>query len=140
VVAAVVALAGCGGGGDDRLTKAEYIAQADAICQEANAKIEALGAPETLADLAAMGQQSVQISEQQLAKLRALRPPAEDEATLNGAYDLVEQQIGITKQLVAAARAKDMDRINSLVAQGNDITKQAGKIAGDYGLRQCGSS
>lgn len=50
-VAAVLALPACGGGGE-RLTKTEYIAAADAICEEANRALNELGEPGSLAELA----------------------------------------------------------------------------------------
>jgi hypothetical protein len=137
VVAAL--LAACGGGGGDRLTKAEYIVQADAICKQADGEIAALGDPKTLAELAELADRAVAIGRAELSKLRALKPPRADEATLDQAYDLIGRQLDLAGQIAAAARAGDQAKIQALVEQGNPIGREARKIATDYGLKQCGS-
>jgi hypothetical protein len=140
--AAVVASAGCGGGGgqgDDRLTKEEFIAQADAICKEANDKLDALGEPANIEEVATFAEDAIAIQEDALARLRALKPPAEDEATLNEAYALLDQQVELGRQIVTAAEAGDVAAIEEIVAQGEPINDQADQIATDYGLKECGN-
>ncbi len=144
--AAVAALAlagvaaGCGGGGGgDRLSKEEYIAQADAICKQANEEIDALGEPATLEEIVTLAASAIEIQEESLAELRALKPPEEDEATLNEAYDLVEQQVEVGKQVKAAAEAGDMETIQTLIAENDPLDEQADQIALDYGLTECGN-
>jgi hypothetical protein len=122
------------------LAREEYIAAADAICADANDAIDALPVPQTLDELAVQGEKAVAIAEQQLAKLRALQPPAADQATLNEAYDLIEQQIELIRQVVEAAKAGDTATIDALVAQGEELEAQADAIAQAYGLTECGSS
>ncbi len=79
VVAIALLAAGCG---DDRLTKEEYIAQADAICKEGNEKMLALAVPTGLEEVAELAGQAIEIQEQAVADLRALKPPEADEAIL----------------------------------------------------------
>jgi hypothetical protein len=131
-------LAGCGGGGgDDRLSKEEFIAAADAICTEANDRIDALGEP-TLENVSEYVTEAEAISREQLASLRALRPPAEDEATLNGAYDLIEQQIDLAVEGVEALTSGDQAAFEEIDAQITSIEAEADQIARDYGLQECG--
>ncbi|MCC6224409.1 MAG: hypothetical protein IT201_13085 [Thermoleophilia bacterium] len=144
--AAVAALAlagvaaGCGGGGGgDRLSKEEFIAQADAICKQANADIDALGEPTSLEEIVTLAASAIKIQEESLAELRALKPPEEDEATLNEAYDLVEQQVEVGKKVQAAAEAGDMETIEALIAENEPLDEQADQIALDYGLTECGN-
>jgi hypothetical protein len=139
VLVASALAASCGGGGGDPLTKEEYIAEADAICKDANEQIDALGEPQSAEDIAEFAEQAVAIGEEQLAKLRALRPPEADEATLNGAYELIEQQLDLARQLGPAAEEGDLARIQELVAEGQRINDEADQIAADYGLEECGS-
>ncbi len=144
--AAVAALAlagvaaGCGGGdgGGDRLTKDEYIAQADAICKAANEKIDALGEPETMEEIATLAADAIEIQTKSLADLRALKPPEADEAKLNEAYALIDQQVGLGKEILEAAKAGDLEKIQKILAEGKPIDDQAGAIAADYGLKECG--
>ena len=82
---------------------------------------------------------AIEIQEESLAELRALKPPEEDEATLNEAYDLVEQQVEVGKQVKAAAEAGDMETIQTLIAENDPLDEQADQIALDYGLTECGN-
>ncbi len=137
LAASVALVAGCGGG--DRLSKEEYIAAADAVCAEANASIDALAEPteETLDEYLAKAEE---ISRAQLDKLRALKPPADDEATLNRAYDLVEQQIALAVGASEALKSQDQAEIDRISAEIDKLNAEADKIANDYGLKECGQS
>lgn len=139
LAASVALVAGCGGGGGDRLSKEEYIAAADAICAEANASIDALAEPteETFDEYIAKAEE---ISREQLDKLRALKPPADDEATLNRAYDLVEQQIALAVGASEALKSQDQAEIDRISAEIDTLNAEADKIANDYGLKECGQS
>ncbi len=139
-LAAVALAAGCGGGGDgDRLTKEEYIQQADAICADATGQIDGLGEPQSLEDLAAMTKQAVAIAAAQLEKLRALVPPEEIEEQVNRAYDLLEQQNGVADEIVAAAEAGDAEKIQQLVDEAAPLEQEGDDIAANIGLQECGS-
>ena len=145
--AALVAAAACGGNGDsggeaeaERLTKEEYIAQADAVCQEAEDRFDELGDAQTIEEAAALGDEAVTIGEEQLEQLRALRPPVEDEATIQEAYDLLEQQLAVARDLVEALREEDQAAAQELIAEGERLNEEADAIAAEYGLQVCGSS
>ncbi len=132
--------AGCGGGGGgDRLTKEEYITQADAICKAANEKIDALGEPSSLEEVATLAADAIEIQEASLAELRALKPPEADETKLNEAYALVEQQVGLGQEILEAAEAGDLEKIQEILAEGEPIDDQADAIAAEYGLTECGN-
>jgi len=139
LVAAVAA--GCGGGGGgDRLTKEEYIAQADAICKTANEELDALAEPTSMEEIASLAGSAIAIQEDALAKLRELQPPEADQATLDEALDLVGQQVEIGRQVAEAAKAADQAKIEELIAQIDPLNTQADQIATDYGLVECGKS
>ena len=77
--AAVIALAGCGGGGDDRLTHEEFVAKADAIC----AKYQKRGArlpqgERTKEGIVRSVDQLMRLFRKQLGELRALNPSKDD--------------------------------------------------------------
>ena len=134
-----VAAGGGGGGGGDGRSKGGFIAQAGAIGQQGNEEIDALGEPATLEEIVTLAASAIEIQEESLAELRALKPPEEDEATLNEAYDLVEQQVEVGKQVKAAAEAGDMETIQTLIAENDPLDEQADQIALDYGLTECGN-
>jgi hypothetical protein len=144
VLAACLLAAGCGSDDDAdgegaRLTKAAFITRADAICTDANDRIDAIPEPQTTEELAELGRQVLAIGREQLARLRALRPPAADEETINGAYDVIEEQLGVAEELVAAAEEGDLQGLQELLEQGERLDARGDRIARDYGLKECGS-
>jgi hypothetical protein len=144
VVAACLLVVGCGSDDDadgegGRLTKTAFIAKADAICKEANDRIDALPEPQTTEELAELGRQVLDLGREQLARLRALRPPAADEETINGAYGVIEEQLGVAEELVDAAEEGDLQGLEELLEQGERLDARGDRIARDYGLKECGS-
>jgi hypothetical protein len=137
-VAASLAVPACGGGGD-RLTKMEYIAAADAICEEANRALEELGEPGSLTELADYAPKASEIVGDQLERLRDLRPPEAGEALIDKALDLSEQQNDLAQEIGEAAAAGDAERAGELLGQIRPLDEEANQIARDYGLQVCGA-
>jgi hypothetical protein len=136
----MLVLAGCGGDGGEGaepLSKAEWIEQADAICAQADEDIEALGDPTTLDEVGELTDEASGISRDALADLRALRPPDEDEATVDEMLDLVEQQIEIGEQIGEAARSGDQAEVQRLVAEAEPLEAEADEMGRQYGLDDC---
>jgi hypothetical protein len=140
-IAMTVVVAACGGGdsGGERLTKQEYIDAADAICGDVNEQLDALGEPGSFEDVARLAEDAVAIQRDALQRLRALNPPEGDEATLNQAYDLLDQQSELGDQMVEAANDEDEARITEIIGQLQGLDEQADQIARNYGLQECGT-
>jgi ABC-type lipoprotein release transport system permease subunit len=133
-VAAVAA--GCGGGDDNSdtttvsLTKAEWIAKADAICQQGDQQIEA-AAKQAFGNqkpTAAAVQQfatgtALPNTQSQIDQIRALGAPSGDEDQVSKILDTVQADIDKAKA------AGDVEE--STFADGNALAKQ-------YGLKVCG--
>ena len=157
----VFALAVAGCGGDDALSKDEYIAQANAICEDTYADLESIFAesaadlsadstPEELADVLLGGflDQYTAAMEEQLADLRALAAPAGDEIVLASFYDEVETVLGAMNQLADDAAAGDPSAMEQLTARedpghsGLPVVSAAfddvDARAIEYGLTVCG--
>jgi hypothetical protein len=146
LVAVVSVVAACGGSdeggssdGGAELTKEEYIAAADAICEEANAAQDELGEPTTEAEFLELVPQNIAIAEDQMDKLEALVPPAADAETLNGAFKLLRQQIDLIQQYVDAIEAGDTATADDLSGQIDAIQAEADQVAIDYGMKVCGA-
>ena len=140
LLAAAIAVAGiaagCGGGdeaGDTTttsLTKAAWIAKADAICQQGNQEIEQAarqqfgnGKP-TAAEVRDFGTGTALPNTQtQVDKIRALGAPSGDEDQVNKILDTVQADIDKAK---AAGDVQD-----STFSDGNALAEQ-------YGLKVCG--
>ena len=134
LVALGVIAAGCGSSSDDSstssLTKAEFIAKADAICQQGNQDIEAAAKQQfgnqkpTAAEVQQFVTQTALPSTQsQVDKIKALGAPSGDEDQVNHILDTVQADIDKAKA------SGDIE--NSSFADGNALAKQ-------YGLKVCG--
>lgn len=135
LTASVLALlAGCGGGS---LTKAELISQADAICAETEKKIDALGTPETPADLKEFAGKAATAAKEQVDKLKALEPPDEVKADWDKALGLLDQQVGLADQL--AESADDQAKLQEIISKGDELNTESDRLAENIGLKECGS-
>jgi hypothetical protein len=134
---AALGLAACGGG--ERLTKAEFIAAADAICEQATRALDELEEPDSLEKLADYAPRASEIVADQLERLRELRPPEADEGLIDRALDLSEQQNELAEEVGEAAAAGDRERAGELVGQIQPLDEEANHIAQEYGFDVCGA-
>jgi hypothetical protein len=139
----LILVAGCqGGSSGDELSKAEFIAQANAICSAANERIGALPAPD-IADPSATPRtisQVVEIQRNAVAKLRVLDPPHEDVPAIEEWLEFVDRTLD---QAVIAARALARDNrevMNEANARGRDAQMRADELARLYGTNRCASA
>ena len=154
------AVVGAACGGDVALTKDEYLAQGNAICEDANAQFDAINSefanlpdasnPEEFAGplVADFIDQFTAVLEEQLADLRALAAPEGDEIVLASIYDEVEAVLGAITQLADAAASGDPSAIEQLTARedpghsGLPVVSAAfddvDTRAVEYGLTVCG--
>jgi len=127
------ALVGAACGGDEALSKDEYIAQGNAICEDTNARFEALSSeffadlpedftPEEFAEqfVGDFTDQFTAVIEDQLADLRDLAAPKGDEDLLAALYADVEAALGAINQLADDAAAGDPAAIERLAARETD--------------------
>jgi hypothetical protein len=114
LIAAFVPLIGCGGGEEEgggvALTKPQFIAAGDQICNRAREEFRAAHppAPTTPQRAAALQRELIRTSEQELSRLRALDAPAEVQPALQRYLRAREQGIAELKRGLAAARREDL--------------------------------
>ncbi|MGZ5326344.1 MAG: hypothetical protein ACXWEL_06905 [Solirubrobacterales bacterium] len=138
VLAIALIAVGCGGGSDNTsstsdLTKAEFIAKANAICAQGNKEIqqafEALGQGKpSQAQLDQIATDTLLPSvEKQVSQIRDLGIPKGEEDQVNAILD--SAQSGIDKGKADPS---------SLVSDQNDPFKEANQLAKQYGMTECG--
>jgi hypothetical protein len=143
-----LALAGCGGDDDTSttasgasetsgssgpaLTKAQFVAQADAICAAGDRTIEEAikalgrGGEPSPADLHQFSIIAVPAIQQEVDAIKALPPPEGDEDEVKA---------------ILAAVQKGIDKIKSdPTSIESDPLAEADRLAEDYGLEQCGGN
>jgi hypothetical protein len=146
-----VALAACG---DDAaaLSKEDFIAAADAICQTATDEQDPIleaafdeldeASADTQAFAVAIDEAFDEIGplvDQQVADIRALAPPEADAEMIDSILDDVES--GIDEQLATfeAAAGGDEEALAVLESNSYDPTGDANRRAREYGLVVCGA-
>ena len=138
---ACVALAGCGGdGGGDRLSRAELVSRADAICRTYEARLDALGQPTNVDELKEFADKSVPIAKEGRDELRALEPPEDLEATYDAWLEQGDEAIEIVERLRDAAEDGDTAEIQRIARDAQRADTESNRLAGELGFRQCGDT
>lgn len=136
-IVTVLVLSSCGGGGNKRLTKAEFAAKANALCASFNKADKAAGSPTSLAEAVAYFEKLTPLYEKRVSDLDALKPPADEQATVDKIVALEKDEAAVAKQLLAALKANDQAKANELVASGNANSKKAKVLYKELGLTEC---
>ena len=133
----VLATAGCGGGGEKRLTHAELVSQGNAICVAASGEIDKLGDPGSLADVARIGAKLADIRDAETAKLAALRVAKDDEAGQAKLVAALQARDATLRAVVTAAKKHDQAAASKALAAGQPLGDKASNAALDLGLLRC---
>jgi hypothetical protein len=134
---AVVA-AGCGGGGGPtRLSHEDFVAQGEAICVAASGKIDALGDPASLADIARIGAQLAAIRDAEATRLAALVPAQADAAGHARMLTALRARNRTLHAVVTAARRNDQAAASKALAAGGPLGDRASDAAVEIGLLRC---
>ena len=125
---------GCGGG-EDHLTKAEFLQQGNAVCKKGNDQIDKAGKQlfgnkkkPSKADLNKFANDTlIPVVQTEIDGIGDLNPPSADEDQVNAIVDEAE-----------AALDKGKADTTLLTSNKSDPFKKANKLANDYGLTECG--
>ena len=162
VLVCLLAAAGCGGsststatqtvtvGHTQELTKAEWIAKADAICAEtqeetaplkaeANALKEAPENASTYQKLAEVLKAGTASIPKETTALRALEPPSGDQGIIQKMIGTVEANATLGESMADALENSDLGRFEALNEQAKENTIKAKGLAQGYGLKVCGA-
>jgi len=130
-------LIGACGSGEDRLTREEFVAQANAVCTASNQRVEqaAAAAFSTLAEGQQPSREEMQAFidilttevEDQLSDLRALAPPEDMQAQIDALLAEVQRALDEIK-------TKEPEQV---LLSGEDPFAEASRLAGAAGLDAC---
>lgn len=142
LVAAVFVAAGCGGDDAETLTKQEWLASAEAICDQMSAQEDEIPEPETLDEMAVALDQVVEISENGIDELKALSAPDGDEDVVDGIIEAFEAltAAGVAFGDAVAATGSLDEMTPEVEAAFRDLEaaqQQAEETAVAYGLTGC---
>jgi hypothetical protein len=132
VLAVVLVAAGCGGGDDDTLTKAQFIKQADAICKKGNKRIDAAAQDiftgqqqPSKAQLTTFATDTlIPDVQRQVDEVRALNEPSEDEDQVNAFLDSAQSEL-------------DKGKENPLYMTSSKSFSETNQLGQQYGFKVC---
>jgi hypothetical protein len=123
--------AGCGAD-----PAADHRRNADAICGETRAKIDALGEPATMAQLERVAQRTLPIARDGVRRLGRLEgKTAESRALLTE----LARQLPLIVQVREAAALRQVERLERLAREGRALETRADRLAREAGMRVCGT-
>ena len=135
LTAVALSAASCG---QDRLTKAEYIEQADAICKDLNEETASLQQPQSKEEFEEFARHAVRKTKEAVSELRDLNPPREDEDLIRRWLEKTEQAVELLPEMQEALEENDLDRVNELGTQIQAAAGEVRRIAEEYGFKRCG--
>jgi len=136
LAAAVLALAGCGGGGG-RLSQSKFISQGDGLCLAQRNADQRIGATRTVKTLAAKGDQLLASDRDALARFSKLKPPSNLQAKFDAYVKLLRSSLDREAQLVDAAKKADIPRLRRVIVAIQGVRPQLSAAARDVGFKVC---
>jgi hypothetical protein len=135
----VLALGACssGGEGEERLSRAEYIRQADAICASYDKRLGTLGRADSVEELARNAERALPIARDGVAELRELSPPEQLEPRVEEWLERNDENVEKIEELGDAAREGDETAVQAIAADAADNEREADRLARRIGLRSC---
>jgi len=137
LVGVVVLLAGCGGGGDTRLSREEFESQANAICAKYQKQLNALGTPSSVEEIPDLVEQALAILNKEVAEIAALDPPTDMQTEFDAMIEASNNTKAAANDLSQAAKDGDQAAVQKALDEGNAASKKADQVATQLGLDSC---
>lgn len=131
--------AACGGGGNETgpMPRAEYTRKANAICAEAERKLDALGGFKSYDELSKEMKLGEQALRKSVADLRKLRPPANLRTGHEEFVSLQQETADIAASISVAAGEDDNLEMQKQAERADKVTVSANEAARKIGLEGC---
>jgi len=134
-----ILLGGCGGG-SKRLSKEQFAAKANALCAAFNKQVNAVSTPTTDAEALTSLGKLLPLDRKLVTDIKKLKPPASEEASVKRLVALGEEQAVRVADLIAAVKAKDKVKLNTIVSEGDANDKESKALFKKLGLTECAKS
>jgi hypothetical protein len=137
-LAIVLSVPAAGCGGDEPLTKEEYVSRLNAICQDFSEREKEIGEPQSLGDLTERGPRVRDAFEKTvLEKVRNLKAPDEIADQADRLREIAQRQRDVLGGLIEAAKSNDFPKVRELMAKNEALNNEANSIALDLGAEAC---
>jgi hypothetical protein len=122
---------------NERLSKDDYVARLNALCEEYGRKHDVIGEPQNLADLVDKLPRIIQAFEPVVAEMRKLEAPSEIADDAKRLHAVGERQLQVMRGLVRAAQANDLAALEPLVAENQALNREANGLSRRLGATAC---
>ena len=133
----VVVAGGCGSGGEKRLSKDEYAKRADAVCSRTNRLTEPSGDVSSMPALARFADRTLKPLDRALRDLRRLRPPEDEQATVDTWLRQLAQLRADAVRIRDRARANDARGVSTVALAATKRNERFKALASRLGMRVC---
>jgi hypothetical protein len=126
-------------GGDDTLTREEFLAEGDEICSEAHEEYaqQQQDPPQSASEAADLTANLIEISEEELESIRELGPPDELQEPLDRYLSARESGIEVMREGLEAAEAGDARAYARAQAEVTGEQVERTKLAEEVGFSEC---
>jgi hypothetical protein len=141
-LAFVVLVASACGGSGGRLSHAQLVERANAICQRFNQQLKALPQPTNPLEIGAYIRKAVPLEQVAFTSLRKLKPPKSDEGTYKLFIAQVQRETTLAQdELVPATQAPtNPGNVRSILTKLSAMDRRGNALANKLGLTVCGQS
>lgn len=138
-VTLLASLAACGGG-DERLSKREFITRGDAICARLTKQTDELDEPTKPADVVRYLEQALSLAERSRAEFARLDAPKDGDDVQKALLASLDDSLATAEDALEAADDGDFEKMASLLTDATAAGNEADADARDYGFKECGTS
>jgi hypothetical protein len=137
VLAVLVLGAGCGG--DEGLSREEFVSEAEAICDEFDQRVNEVDEPESPADVERYVNEVRPVVENGLNELRELQPPEEFQERWDVLMARNDEGLEALDDLAQAGANGDEARVQEISEDAARRDEESDRIALELGLEKCTS-
>jgi hypothetical protein len=127
-------VAGCG---DGRLSHADYVKRADAICAAYADATKPVARPRSYTEIVEYVRKTLPLYEAALRRLKVLRPPSPDEATVHRWLAADRRVAKAIHSLGDAAERRDFPAVTTAASQAQLAGSQSRRAATALGMQVC---
>ena len=130
-------VSGCGSSGEKRLSREEFAQRADAVCRRTNRVTQPATTPKTMAGLARLADRSLPPLDRAIRELTALRPPADEEATVRAWLRQLRRLRADVTRIRTRANANDAKGVQALAVAAQQVNDRFHELATRLGMQVC---
>jgi Tfp pilus assembly protein PilP len=134
----LVLAAGCGGG-DDRLSREEFVSEAEQVCDDFDQRVNEVDEPQNADDVERYVNEVRPVVEDGLNDLRGLQPPEEFEEQWDELMAANDAGLEALDDLAQAGANGDEARVQEIIEDASRRDEESDRIALELGLEKCTS-